>query len=245
MTAALAKGGSKTPPPPAAPVKQTPDDAAAELLRTLAATRYGQSDDDQVASVKKLLGFWKSADVTAATKKPIPGLVQWYAERKSSPVALAGIAGLVDLGRDQGAQRLMHVLDMLLQQKDPPADVTAAAFAGMKTMADPDPSVTRLLLALLLQKSDAVVAKAADVFAGYDAAPAVARKGLFESLLPSFEAMAAAAASAADKAAVDRWAAVAPPATGAVNALSHQQFANLAAARKWFTEHGREAGAWK
>jgi hypothetical protein len=243
---AFAKGGSSKSPPPAPPATApTHDEEAANFIQSVLQTRAGQSASDAEASVKKLTGFWKDAGVSDGTKASIPGLLAWYAHRKQPSVALAGISGLVAVGKGQGSQKLVHVLEALLVTKDTPAEVTTAAFAGLKSMADPDASVTSPLLQFLGKSDPQIVAQTAGVFAGYGAAPGPAKKHLFEQTLAAFEGMAAAGAKTDDKPAVDKWAAVQTPALAELGALSKQSFPDLAAARKWLVDHGHDAESWK
>jgi hypothetical protein len=223
----------------------TPDEEAAKYIQTVTTSRAGQNDGDAVTSVGKLLSYWNNPSVTSATKQPIPGLVAWYAKRKSATVALAGINALASIGKGPGAKNLASVLEGLLAQKDASPDLVAAAFAGMRTAADPDPSVLAPVIAAISNKDKTIGAKAIDVFGAFETAPAPARKHLFEVLMASFDAMAAAAAKGDDKDATDRWTALASPAAGALGTLAHQQFTDLAAAHKWAVEHGGDTGAWK
>lgn len=227
---------------PAAP---TPDDEAAKFITTVITSRTGESDGDAVKSIGKLVGYWKNPSVTQATKQSIPSLVAWYAKRKSVTVATAGINGLGAIGKGPGSKNLSNILDGLLAQKDAPPELVAAAFAGMKAAADPDPSVLAPVIAAVSSKDKTICAKAVDVFGGFDTAPVAARRHLFDVLIAAFDAMSVAAAKGDDKGAVDRWTALASPAAGALGTLSHQQFTDLAAAHKWANQHGGDAGAWK
>jgi hypothetical protein len=233
--------GSSTP----APAPATPDEEAAQYVQTVTTSRAGQSDGDAVTSVGKLLSYWNNPSVNSATKQPIPGLVAWYAKRKSATVAVAGINALAAIGKGAGAKNLASVLEGLLAQKDASPDLIGAAFAGLKTAADPDPSVLAPVIGAMSNKDKQIAAKAIDVFGAFDTAPVAARKHLFEVLVAAFDAMAAAAAKADDKDAVDRWTTLASPAAGALSTLAHQQFADLAAAHKWALEHGGDNTAWK
>jgi hypothetical protein len=232
-------------PPAAATTSHDPD--AVQYLRALEGAIQRQTDDEAAASVKKLVVFWKDPTVKDATKKPIPGLVAWYARRKAPAVALAGIDGLADIGKGEGAQNLVAVLDVALEHDDTPAQVTAAVFAALKKVADPDPAVTGAIVKLFLHRDNAVVAKAADTFGGYGAAPAEARRGLFETMLRNFEGLASqaqATGKAANKSAQTKWVAVGGAVLGAMNALSHQQLGTIAAARQWFNDHHKNLDAW-
>ena len=240
---AFAKGSGGSAPPPAQ--KASHDEEAAVFIQDVVTTRSSQNDDAAVSSAKHLSGIWKDTAVTAGTKQPIPGLLLWYARRKSSSVALAGIAALGDLGKGPGSQNLTRVLEGLLAQKDAPADRLTAVFAGLKSAADPDPAVVGPLLACLANKDRQIAMKAIDVFGALGAATVATRRHLFDQLLAAFEPMALAAAKPEDKDAVERWALLASPAAGALGALSHHTHADIAAARKWENEHGSEADAWK
>ena len=239
---ALAKGSKGAAP---AAAKPTHDEECASLLQTLAKTRDAQTDDEALASIKKLDGYWKDATVTAETKKPVSGLVAWYAKRKSAVVAKAAIVALGDMGRGPCAIQLMNLVEGMLLQKDPPADLLAAAFAALKVAADPDPSVTGSLLNLLQNRDKNVVAKAIEVIAAYGPGAAAVRSHLFELSLTAFETMAAVAAKGTDKDAADKWTLVGAPAVSALSALSHKDLADISAARKWYVDHGHDIDAWK
>lgn len=228
-----------------APSKASPDEEAAKYVETVATSRAGQSDGDAVTSIGKLLGYWKNASVSAATKQPIPGLVAWYAKRKSATVAIAGMNALGAIGKGPGAKNLASVLDALLADKNSSPDLIAAALSGLKAAADPDPPVLAPVIAAMANKDKQIASKAIDVFGAFDAAPVAARKHLFDLLVVAFDAMAGAATKADDKDAADKWAALASPAAGALGALAHQSFADLAAAHKWASEHGGDNIAWK
>jgi hypothetical protein len=232
-------------PPPAVTVTDDPD--AVQYLRLLEGSIQKQTEDEAVAGVKNLLIYWKDPTVKEETKKEIPGLLAWYARRKDPTVALAGIRALEDVGKGEGAQNLVAVLAVVLDRDDTPSAVTAAVFAALKRVADPDPAVTEPLVKLFVYRDNAVVAKVADVFAGYgDAAPDV-RRHLFEELLRSFEGVASqaqATAKGANKSALSKWVAVGGSVLGAMNALSHQQLVTMAAARRWFNDHHRSSNAW-
>ena len=236
-------------PASAQPVAPTHDPDAVTFLRTLEATISKQTNDEEIASIKTLVGFWKDPAVKDETKKPIPGLVAWYARRKSTPVALAGIAGLADIGPGEGAQNLVALLGSVLGRDDAAPEVVAGVFAALKKVADPDPAVTDALVKLLVNKDNLVVAKAADTLGGYGAAPGDVRRDLLEQLIRSFEGVASQAQSQPKKApnrtAMNKWATVGSAVVGAMNALAHQSFTDPAAARRWFNEHHRDADLWK
>ncbi len=246
---ALAGGGKKknnnnndggTP----APAPQSKDDEAVAYIVTLEGTKFRLSDDDSVGAIHKLQGYWKDGDVQSGTKSKIPGMLYWFAQRKSSTVAVAGINALGDLGKGPGTQKLVMLLDGLMMQKDPPADHVAAILASFKNAVDPDPRVVDAVMKVL--DSDAVSAgKAADVFANYMGAPVDAKQKIFEALLLKFEAMIAAAAKPDNKAAVDKWNTLLPNAIGALNGISKQSFQDVPAARKWFGEKGHDAASWR
>jgi hypothetical protein len=238
------KGGKKGSTPPA-PEQKTHDDEAADFIRDLAGAREKQTDEDATAAIKKLVVFWTDMTVEGATKKPIPGLLAWYARRKSPVIALAGINGLVALGKGPGAQQLVRVVESLVASKDAPADQTTAAFNGLKTVADPDLDVTGPVLQWLKHKDKDVVARTVDVLGGYSEATPAVRSKLFGAAIDAFDSMASGAARGADKDAAERWTALSPNAVALLGILAHQQFADLAAAHKWHADHGHEAGAWK
>jgi len=242
---AMASPGDGAPPPAA--VAPTHDPDAVKFLRALQDSIQRQTDDESVATIKKLVAYWKDPAVKDETKKPIPGLVAWYARRKTVAVALAGVAGLADIGKGEGARNLVAVLDAALERDDASSDVTAAAFAALKRVADPDASVTGALVKLLLHKDDAVVARAADALGGYVGAPAEVRRDLFQDLLRNFEGLASQAQTTTkgvNKSALNKWTAVGAAVLGAMNALSHQQLPTMAAARQWFNKHHENLDAW-
>jgi len=238
------------PVPPASTPSHDPD--AVEYLRALEGEIQKQTDDESVASVKRLVAYWKDPTVKAETKKPIPGLVAWYARRKTAVVALAGVAGLAEIGKGEGARNLVAVLDAVLVKDDSRPDeenaaVTAAVFGALKKVADPDPAVTGAIVKLFLHPNDSIVARAADALGGYGAAAPEVRRDLFEELLRSFEGVAAqaqASVKGVNKSALNKWVAVGAVVMGSMNALSHQQFATPAAARQWFNDHRGNLGAW-
>lgn len=251
-TAALADDVPPVVPvtPVVPPVSHDPE--AVEYLKTLEGVIQKQTEAESLSSIRQLVAFWKDAAVKAETKKPIPGLVAWYARRKVEGVALAGVAGLADIGKGEGAKNLVAVLDAVLVKDDSKPDeigavVTDAVFAALKQVADPDASVTTPIVKLFLHPNDAVVAKAADVFAGYGKAPTAVRRDLFEEMLRSFEGVASqaqAAAKGVNKSALNKWVAVGSAVMGSIDALSHQRFATMAAAREWFNEHKNKIDAW-
>jgi hypothetical protein len=239
---ALAKGGAAPPPNSV----KTHNDEAAEYLSNLVSLRSGQKDAEAIASVAKLADYWRDQQITADIKAVIPGLLLWYARRHSDAVSLAGVNALAGMGKGQGSQSLARFVDGMLLQKDRSAEAMAAAFKGLQKTADPDPSVVKTLLTAVASREKEVAALAVGAIAAYDKAPPDTKRHLFEQSLSSFEGMsAAAAATDADKAVVEKWAALGAPALAELDALSHQQFADVPAARKWFTEHGREPGSWK
>jgi len=239
-------------PPAAQPESHDPD--AVAYLKALEDAIQKQTDEQAVASVKRLVGYWKDATVKAETKKPIPGLVAWYARRKTADVALAGVAGLGDIGKGEGAKQLVAVLDAVLVKDDSKPDelgaaVTDAVFATLKKVADPDAAVTAPIVKLFVHPNDAVVAKAADVFGGYGKAPVDVRRELFEQMLRSFEGVASQAQAApknvVNKSALNKWSVIGGGVMGAMTALSRQSFETMAAARAWFNDHKKDVADWK
>jgi hypothetical protein len=243
----------ETPPGKAVEQSFANDEAAAQYLKDLEPKIQKQEPAEAVASVKRLVAYWKDQAVKPETKKPIPGLVAWYARRKVQEVALAGVDGLSEIGRGEGTKSLVALLEPLLPKDDSKPDEVAGAvadavFAALKKVADPDPAVTDPIVKLFVHPSNAVVGKAADVFGGYRAAKATVRRELFEEVLKSFEGVASQAqappSSVANKSATNKWSAIGDAVMRAVNALSHQQFESMAAARAWFNDHKKDLESW-
>ena len=238
--------------PVTAPPSHDPD--AVAYLKALEGEIQKQTDEQAAASVKQLVAYWKDATVKAETKKPIPGLVAWYARRKTADVALAGVAGLADIGKGEGAKQLVAVLDALLAKDASKPDeitqkVTDAVFAALKYVADPEPAVTAPIVKLFMHPNDDVVAKAADVFGGYGKAPAEVRRDLFEEMLKTFEGVASSAQAppknVVNKSALNKWSAINGGVMGAMTALSRQSFETMASARAWFNDHKKDLADWK
>lgn len=243
--AAVPAGPARADDPPPAAAAPSHDADLAQYLKTLEPQIRSQTDEQSVASVKALLDFWKDPAVSADARKPIPGLVAHYAERRSAPVAMAGIAGLGEIGKGEGARHLLGVVDAALSRKEPPAEILAAAFAALKKAADPAEPVTKSLTKLLQYKDDHVIAQAADALGGYGAAPGDVRKDVFEELLKDFEGVASEARKPGNKSALNKWNVVGSSVMGALGSVAHQSFADPAAARKWFNDHRRDVAAWK
>jgi hypothetical protein len=226
----------------------SPHDAqAVDFLRALETTIQKQSDEEAVTSVKRLVALWKDPGVRAETKKPIPGLVAWYARRKPVVVALAGIEGLADIGKGEGATNLVAVMNVLLDREGAPEEPRKAVFAALKKVADPDPAVTSALVKLFVHKDDAVAALAADAVGGYRDAPVALRRDLFEELLKRFEGLestAIASGKIAVRSEMEKWAVLRVPVMESMGALAKHPFATMAEARKWFNDHKKDAAAW-
>lgn len=242
---AVSASGDGTPPaPPVVPVPPTHDPDAVKFLAALGDKIATQPEDEALASIKQLVAFWKDPAVKDATKEPMPGLLARFAKRKDSPVALAAVAGLADIGKGAGSKNLLVVLDALLERDDLDTDVTKAVFAALKKLADPDEAVVKALLKLFHYKDDGVVAKAAETIGGYRDAPADLRRSLFEDVLKSFEGVESESKRPANKAAFNRWSIVGGAVGDALVALAHRSFTDLAAARQWFNDHHKDDAAW-
>jgi hypothetical protein len=250
--------GTTTAPPaptapgaPTAPVPPTHDPDAVKFMHNLQETIEKQTDADAIASIKQLVAYWKDPAVKDSTKAPMPGLVAWYARRKIPAVGTAGISGLADIGKGEGSKNLVIVLGDLLDRDPPTPQMTAAVFAALKRVADTDGTVIKTLLKLFNYKDDTIVAKAADTLGGYKDAKVELRKDLFEELLKTFEGLSSEAHSSAgkgttpNKSAINKWGVVGGSVLSAMGQLSHQQFADMPAARKWLNEHHRDPDAWK
>jgi len=237
------KGGGA--PAPTAPAPQSKDEEAVAFLVELDNKKFKMNDEESVASVRKLLGFWKTPDVGNGAKSKCVSTIHWFAQRKSSPVVLAAVAALGEVGKGAGTGKLVMLLDAMLLQKDPPADQVAGILAALRNAADPDPGVVKAVIKVIVERDGATAAKAADVFANYGGAPADAKIRIFEELLRDFELMATNAAKPDDKAAVEKWKVMSFPAVATLGGLSKQSFADLPAARKWFSEKGRDPSSWK
>jgi len=246
----FADGTTAPPPAPTAPVSPTHDPDAVKFMHNLQDTIEKQTDADALAAIKQLVAFWKDPAVKDSTKAPMPGLVAWYARRKVVPVATAGIQGLAEIGKGEGSKNLVIVLGDLIDRDPPTPQMTAAVFAALKRVADPDSAVIKTLLKLFNYKDDAIVAKAADTLGGYKDAKVELRKDLFDELLKTFEGLSSEAHSApgkaaANKSALNKWGTVGGSVVGAMGALAHQSFADMPAARKWLNDHHRDPDAWK
>ncbi len=243
---AFAKSGQKSGgagPPPTPPAAPTRDEEAVAFLVNLDNTKYKLSDEDAIANVRKLLGFWKDEQVSAGAKSKAVKLIDWFAHHKSSPVVLAAVGALGEVGKGAGTTKLVMLLDGLMLQKDAPPAHVAAVLGALRNAADPDPSVTRAVMAVIVQRDGPTAAKAADVLGNYTDASAEVRRRLFEDMLIAFETMAAVKPD--NQPGVDKWKALSFPAVAALGSLSKQSFADVAAARKWFNEKGRDPTAWK
>jgi hypothetical protein len=246
---AFAKGSSgkssSTPAPattPPAPT-QTRDEEAVAFLMNLDNTKFKLNDQDAVTNIRKVLGYCKDAAVSSGAKSKGAAILVWFAQRKSSPVVIAAVGALGEIGKGQGTQKLVMILDSMMLSKDPPADQVAAVLGALRNAADPDPGVTRAVMKVIVERDGPTAAKAAEVLGNYTDAPVEVKKRLFEDMLLAFETMAAVKPD--NQPGVDKWKAVSFPASAALGALSKQSFADIAAARKWFNEKGRDSAAWK
>jgi hypothetical protein len=238
------KGGSGSTPAPTTPdPAPSRDEEAVAFLMTLDNTKFKLNDEDSIANIRKLLGFCKDAAVSAGAKSKGTGILVWFAQRKSSPVVIAAVGALGEIGKGAGTQKLVMILDGLMLQKDPPADQVAAVLGALRNAADPDPAVTRAVMKVLVERDGPTAAKAAEVLGNYTDATGDVKRRLFEDMLINFETMAAVKPE--NQPGVDKWKAMSFPAVAALGNLSKQSFADIAAARKWFNEKGRDPSAWK
>jgi hypothetical protein len=236
-------GGSSAPTTPD-PAPSREDEAVAYLMN-LDNTKYKLSDEDAVSNVRKLLGYWKDETLSAGTKSKAVKLLDWFAHHKDTPVVVAAVAALGEVGKGPGTTKLVMLLDGLMMQKPAPADRVAAVLGALRTAADPDPEITRSIMKTMVDGDGPIATKAADCLGNYGGATVEVKRRLFEEMLVNFETMAAAATKPENAPAVDKWKALSFPAAAALGSLSKQSFADVAAARKWLAEKGRDPAAWK
>lgn len=225
---------------PATPPVATKDADAAQFLKDLPAKMSKESDTEAEASIKKLIEIWKDKDVTDATKKPVPDLLEKYAKEEKSKIAVAAIGALGELGPAAGAGPVVQILEKSLKAKEPALDIYGTCLASLKKLADPKPTTVKALVDLLKFKLDDVVAKAADAMAGYKDAPGKVRRDMLEELIKQTEGVFAQSKDAKNGGQVRKWNVIGGSVTTALKALSGQALKDPEEARKWFNEHKKD-----
>jgi hypothetical protein len=225
-----------------APTPGAPKDAeAAQYLKDLKPQIGKQADAEAKASIKKLVAIWKDKDVTAATKKPVPDLLEAYARLdKQTLIAVDAIDALGDLGPEEGAGPVLSLLDRALKAKDPPVDIYGSCLRSLKKLADPRKATVGKLIDLLRNKADDVVAKAADAMGGYKDSPGKVRKELIEELIKNTEGTFSQSKDPKNATQVSKWRIIQFSVLGSLKALSGQDFKDPEEARRWFNEHKKD-----
>ena len=229
-----AAGGAN---PPATP--PTKDAEAATFLKELPPLMAKQSDEDARKAIARLQEIWKDKEVTDATKKPVPEILEKYGKDGKSMVASIAIEALGGLG-PAGGPPLMDLLDRALKAKEPSAETYGNCLRAIKKAADPRPATVKGLLELLKYKLDDVVAKAADAISGYKDAPGKVRREMLEEVIKQSEGVFSSSKDAKNGSAVTKWRIIQGSVLSALNALSGQQFADPSAARAWFNDHKKD-----
>ena len=232
-------GGAPAGGAPATPTN-TKDADAAQFLKDLAGKMSKESDTEAEASIKKLVEIWKDKDVTEATKKPVPDLLEKYAKEEKSKIAVAAIGALGELGPAAGAPPVVQILEKALKAKEPPLDIYGTCLTSLKKLADPKPTTVKALTDLLKYKLDDVVAKAADAMSGYKDAPGKVRRDMLEELIKQTEGVFAQSKDAKNSAQVRKWNVIGGNVTTALKALSGQPLKDPEDARKWFNDHKKD-----
>lgn len=228
-------------PPPAKPEESPKVAECAQYLKELPPLMAKQNEMEAKASIEKLKGYWKDAEIPAETKKAIPGLIARYTKDLDKVALLvAGIDALAELGPDEGAKPILEVLNRGLKAKEPSVDVYGAALRGLKRLADPSKGTVGTLIDLLKHRENEVISKAADAIAGYKDAPGKVRKELLEELIKSTEGVFANSKNSSNTNDVRKWNMINFNVMQALRALSGQQFKDPAEARAWFNEHKKD-----
>lgn len=235
---ALAQDPPPTPPTEEAPTK---DEVTAQYLKELKAKQGKQPDGDAQASIKRLVEIWKDKEVSDATKKPVPDLLEKYArDDKKVLIAVAAIDAFAEIGPDEGAKPVLGILDKALGAKEPSVDLYGTCLRALKRMADQKKSTVEELIKLLKHKEDDVAAKAADAMVGYKGAPGRIRKEMLEELIKNTEGVFSAQASTPTGPQARRWNIIQHSVMEALKALSGQTFKDPQEARKWFNDHKKD-----
>jgi hypothetical protein len=235
------EGGQSPPPATKTPTK---DAEAAEYMKTLAPTISKQADADAKTAIKKLVEIWKDKDVSDATKKGVPDLLEKYARGDSVSVAIESVQHMAELSPAAGAPPTVSVLERTLKAKTPEKELYRACFATLKKLADTKGSTVKTLADALKFRSDDVIARAADAMAGYKEAPGKVRKEMLEELIKLTEGVFQGAQGGKNSTLTDRWNVIKASAMGAMNALSGQTFKDPSEARGWFNDH-KDDKSWK
>jgi hypothetical protein len=242
---AAARAGQDPPPqnPPAAEV--TPDQKAAAYIKETRAAQARHNEVEAKAAIAELVKIQKDEKVTPETKKGVEELLVKYAGEKITAVAVAAVDAFAELPPEPGAKNAMEAVSRALKAKEPVQDVVTAGFRVVKKHADPGKAVVGELVDLLKHKDDAIVAKAIDAMSGYKAAPGKVRRDMFEELLKQTEGVFNNSTKADDANAKRKWNIIGSAVNSALSALSGQNLADPAAARKWYNDHKKPSDkAW-
>jgi hypothetical protein len=248
--AAPAAPGAPQTPPAADPAAK--DAAAAQYLKDLKPLLPKMADADAKAAIKKLVELWKDKDVTDATKKEIPDLLQHFGTQDKTLVAIDAIDGLGECGAPPpaagskdvvaapGAAPVLAILDKALKAKEPSVDIYGSCLRALKKLADQKGAALKTLQDLMNYKLDDVVGKAADALGGYKDAPGKLRRDLLETVIQKTEGTCAQAKDAKNAGQVRKWNIISANVMNSINALSGQKFKDVQEARKWFNDHKKD-----
>ena len=261
-TAAFARAdGAPAAPPPggAAPAPATPpadaaakDAAAAQYMKDLKGQLSKIADADAKAAIKKLVEYWKDKDVTDATKKDIPDLLQHFGMQDKTLVAIDAIDGLAECGAPPpaagskdvaaapGAAPGLAILEKSLKAKEPSVDIYGSCLRALGKLADQKGAAVKTLQDLMNFKLDDVVGKAALALGGYKDAPGKLRRDLLETIIQKTEGTCSQAKDAKYAGQVRKWNIISANVMNGINALSGQKFKDVQEARKWFNDHKKD-----
>lgn len=238
--------GTAAPPPAWAddapkdqPEEPSKDQLAVQSIKTIKAGASKMADADAKTAIAKLLEHWKDKDVSDATKKPIPDVLQTFGRSDKGPVAIAAIDALGELG-PPGAPPAISILEHALKAKEPSVEVYGSCLRALGKIADTKRSTVGTLTDLLKHRMDDVVGKAAQAMQGYKDAPGKVRRELLEELIKSTEGVASQANDAKNAAQVRKWNIIQTAVMGAVSALSGQKFSKMSDVRAWFNDHKKD-----
>jgi hypothetical protein len=222
----------------------TKDEAAAAYLSEIAKEAGKQEEMPAKAAATKIVEIWNDAEVSEATKKGIPSLLEKIGFTKGDMSAVAGIDGLAAIKGDAAATSLMKILTKELKAKEPSVQIYSACFKGLGEVASEDGKVVKELVKLLKHKDYDVVGKAASALAGYAEASGKLRKELLEEVIKQSEGVYNAAQNN-DQNMKRKWNLVQNGVMSALKALSGQSFSNPADARAWYNDNKKDRDLWK
>ncbi|MCK6480920.1 MAG: hypothetical protein HUU06_13795 [Planctomycetaceae bacterium] len=228
----------------AEPKKELPpapsEEEAKEFLKTFEETLKKMTDEDAIAGVEKLRGWYAHPETSEDVRKDILAAYKKVCDLRTREALVEATAKSMAEFGEKAVDLLKFVTGRAIEQKVPSPGIVRAGLGSLGKIASPKPADVKFLTELL-KKDDEFIGDAARALAGYAKAPGAIRRDIFEEMLKMSEGVFSKS-EANDQPAKRRWNIWGTEVVEAMQKVTHTSWTKPPEFRKWFNDKGEGGG---